>query len=85
MNHGFLKVIGMAAWLITALAAVAIGLSLFDYNFFQMDFFANHPELIAPICYVVLAAGLVGLAFFVMSVMGHCGCGTYGCKSCKCK
>lgn len=77
MNHIFFKIVGMASWLITALAALNLGLAPFGYNFFQMDYFMSHPEAVNPICYLVLASAVVSLALFVMAVMDS------GCYCCS--
>ena len=82
MNNVFMKVAGRTSRLITALASINVGLAPFDYNVFQTEFFMSRPELVAPVCYIILAAGVVSLAHFVMVLMGYCG---GGCSACKCK
>lgn len=77
--HGlFMRWVEMLSWVISALAAVNIGLAPFGFDFFQTEYMLMHPQFIEPVCYVVLAAGLISLALFVMALAGHCVCN--GCK-----
>lgn len=82
--HGLLmKWVFMASWLITALVTINVGLAPFGYNFFQTEFvMVNLFNFITPMLYIILAAGLISLALFVMSAAGNCGCGS--CNG-KCK
>jgi hypothetical protein len=82
MKHGIMGWIGWLSWVITALASINLGLRVFNYDFFSTDFMmGNMSQLTVPMHYLFLIAGLVSLAFFVMSAMGHCGCqGKCNCK-----
>lgn len=73
MKSGFMRVLGMASWLITALAAINLGLKPFNYDFFNMSFMQN---IANPVYYVVLAAGILSLVFFFMAGSSCC-CGPH--------
>ena len=81
MKNPFLKWLFMLSCLISALAAINVGLAPFNYNFFQSDFVVlNMSGLIPLFHYIILAAGIIMFACFVMCVSGnhqHCN------KSCK--
>lgn len=82
MKGMFMKVIFMVAWLVSSLAAINVGLAPFNFDFFRTEFFLmNMSNLAAPICYLILASGLISLASFVMSCTrgkhkdsSSCGC-----------
>lgn len=82
MKHGIMGWIGWLSTIITALASINLGMRVFNYDFFSTDFMMNNlPQLIVPIHYLFLIAGLAALAFFVMAVTGHCGCsGKCNCR-----
>lgn len=82
MKHGIMGWIGWISWVVSALASINLGLRPFNYDFFNTEFvMINMPQLIVPLHYLILIAGLVSLAFFVMSMMGYCGCeGKCNCK-----
>lgn len=82
MKHGIMGWIGWFSWVITALASINIGLRPFNYDFFSTEFMmVNMQQFIIPLHYLILVAGLVSLAFFVMGAMGYCGCqGKCNCK-----
>jgi uncharacterized membrane protein YuzA (DUF378 family) len=78
------KIIGLAAWLITALVAINVGLAPFNFNFFATDFFQNNlMRFYVPILYLIGIAGIISLAMFIMACTSHCyKCGS---KKCTCK
>lgn len=82
MKHGVMGWIGKLSWVITALASINYGLRPFNYDFFSTEFMmVNMQQFIVPLHYLILIAGLVSFAFFVMAVMGYCGCqGKCNCK-----
>ncbi len=83
MKHPFMKWIGRATWLISALVTINVGLSAFQYDFFKSEFaMMNLSGVMMPIYYIILASGLMCLFWFVMACMGECGCSS--CNG-KCK
>lgn len=63
-----MKMVGMITWLVTALAAVAVGLEALgitigkQWDIWQSAFVANNlPWIVQPAHYVIGAAGLVSL------------------------
>lgn len=84
MKSALHKVVGLGSWLITALAAINVGLMPFGYDFFasnlMMDRFAS---LNVPLHYVVGVAGIVCLVMFIQTMTGHCHCGSSNCPSCN--
>jgi uncharacterized membrane protein YuzA (DUF378 family) len=84
MKSTLCKVVGLGSWLITALAAINVGLEAFGYDFFasdmMMDRFAN---MRIPLMYVVGVAGIVCLVMFIQTMTGHCHCGSSNCSSCS--
>jgi hypothetical protein len=75
MKSPLMKWLGMAAWLITGLAAVGVGLVPFGYNFFMSNFMLGQPGLVAPIQYIVLASGIISLLMMGMACTSNgCGC-----------
>jgi len=84
MYGGIMKWIGHAAWLITALVSINVGLAPFGFNFFQTEYLMMNAKLTEAICYIILASGLICLAHFVMTLMGY-NCGKCSGKSkCSC-
>ncbi|HZW61424.1 MAG TPA: hypothetical protein VFF04_04305 [Candidatus Babeliales bacterium] len=70
-GSGAMKWVGLAAWLITALAAIIIGLKPFGYDVMA------HPSLASvamPLTYVILVAGVLSLLMFFMALSGGCAC-----------
>jgi hypothetical protein len=83
MKHVVLRWVGMLSWLITALAAINVGLRPMNFDFFSTEFMlVNMPQFIEPLQYLILIAGLISLALFVMSLTGSgCSCNNgCGCK-----
>lgn len=69
-----LKPVFMAAWIITALIAVNYGLTAFGYDFFTLPMVEqNLSNLINPIKYIILAAGILSLVALFMP-KDTCGC-----------
>jgi len=60
--------VGKVAWVLTALAAINVGLHQFGHDFYMMPFMVSHPQLEMALRYLMLAAGVVSLAMLVM----HC-------------
>lgn len=73
MNSPAYKVIGMIAWLITAIAAINWGLEAAGYDLFDLPFVQmNLANLIVPIKYVIgVLGGISLLMFFHSMVIGH--------------
>ncbi len=76
MSSPAMKIVGMVVWVLTALAAISIGLKPFGYDL-GMNMMISYPSLVAPVQYLLLASGVASL---VMLFVG-CGCGAH----CKCK
>jgi hypothetical protein len=76
MMHGMvMKWVFMISWLITALISINVGMHVFNYDFFRTDFAVmNLYSYMDIIHYIILAAGCVSLALFIMSVAGNCAC-----------
>ncbi len=85
MNSPLMKLLCAISWVITALAAINIGLMPFGYDFFTSSFVLNNlTRFIIPIHYAIGLAGAFSLAKFVwMLSCGGAGCGC-GCSVCKC-
>lgn len=70
-----MKCVGMVAWVVTALAAIAIGLMPLGYRVFEMPWFANNPMALTVIQYGVGILGVLSLVMFFASCFGSgCGC-----------
>ncbi len=81
MNHPIMKWACMVSCLISSLAAINLGLCPFGYDFFKSDFvLINLAQFVVFMYYIVLAAGLISLACFIMCAMGGCG----GCSKKSC-
>lgn len=68
-NHHYhaMKPVFMAAWVITALVSVNFGLTAFGYDFFTLPMVEqNLANLINPIKYIILAAGILSLVALFM-------------------
>ncbi len=71
-----LKAVGMASWLVTALAAVNVGAcALFNFNALHHPMLAG---LAGPLHYLVGFAGVVSLVWFCMALACKCK------GACKC-
>jgi uncharacterized membrane protein YuzA (DUF378 family) len=73
----FGKIVGLIAWLITALAAINVGLMPVGYDFFKLPFVQNNLQsLIVPLYYLIGVAGVISLVgfFIVLTSESHCGC-----------
>jgi len=80
--HGspILKGLSMAAWLITGLVSLHIGLATMGWDITTTSFVQNNlSSLMMPIRYIIGLAGLWSLIAFAMMIMGM-GC----CGSCNC-
>ncbi len=82
MGNPIMKWFCMFSCLIAALAAINVGLCPFGFDFFKTEFvMMNMAGFVAILHYIILAAGIISLACFVMCCMGNCG---HSCKS-SCK
>ncbi len=84
MHSPIMRMLGMASWVITALASINIGTCvMFGFDIFKTDFvMMNMPGIIAPAYYIIGLAGAFSFALFIMACMGTC---PKCCKSpCKC-
>ena len=79
-----IRIIGMVSWVLTAVAAIILGLHHLDIaNVCERLMMMGLPFQLAMIfdwCFLI--AGVVSLGMFVMAMMHHCGCGDGQC-SCK--
>jgi uncharacterized protein (DUF486 family) len=67
-----MKFVGMAVWLITALAAILVGLEVFNMNYLRSGFLANNAMVVN---YVFLIAGGISLLMYILALTGSgCGC-----------
>ena len=64
-----MKAVGKAAWAVTALVAVSVGLTPFGWNVMHGAFFVTK---LAFMYYVILLAGLVSFGMFCMACSGGC-------------
>lgn len=84
-NSPVMKFLGMASWLITALAALHVGLVALGYDITSMAAFqqANLQALVVPTQYIIGIAGAISLTMFIMALMGTCccSCGNGGNRS----
>lgn len=72
MNSSFCGLLSKASWVITALAAINQGLTMFDFNLFMTDFFMNNlTMLFGPLHLLIGAAGVFSLVHFFMD-KAHC-------------
>ncbi len=61
--------VGRCAWAITAAVAINVGMGLFEYNFFQSEFFLMNFRPIAKLILAIIGlSGFYSLACLVM----HC-------------
>jgi hypothetical protein len=72
MNSSFCGLLSKVSWVVTALAAINQGLTVFGFNLFMTDFFMNNlVMLFVPLHVVVLAAGVWSLVHFFLD-KAHC-------------
>lgn len=71
MKSPAMRFVGMAAWLITALVTISVGLQQFGYDFLSRGFLARFP---GAINYVALIAGVLSLIMFFMALSSKCYC-----------
>lgn len=70
-----MKIVGMITWLVTALAAIAIGLMPLGYRVFEMPWFSSNPAALNIVHYVIGIFGILSLVMLVTSCFGG-GCGS---------
>ena len=84
MKSPLMRILGMTVWVITALAAINMGLISFGFNIFTTQFVLMRMHmLILPMYYIIGLSGLISLGMFVM----HCMCACSSCGSsegCSC-
>lgn len=73
-----MKCLGMIAWVVTALASIAIGLMPLGYKVLEMQWFVANPTAVMVIHYVVGILGVLSLVMFFAAGFGG------GCCSGKC-
>lgn len=73
-NSGLMHFVSKVVWLLTALAAINIGLTQFGYDFYLVDFVASKPSVVMVIRYAMLVAGVLSLAMFAMRCSSGCSC-----------
>ena len=79
MQHSpVMKMLGMATWVITALASINMLTALYGYDFFSwiMD---TMPGAYVPAIWIVGLSGMVSLAMLVKACMCCPGCGMCPC------
>ncbi len=82
MGNPLMKWLCMLSCIISSVAAINLGLVPFGYDFFRSNFvLMNMTGFIAPMYYIVLLAGIISLACFIMCVTGNC-CNSCNGKSC---
>ncbi len=71
-----MKCLCMITWLVTALAAIGVGLKPLGYNAFECPWLASmHPQAVFVMQYLIGAFGLLSLVMLVSSLSkGSCGC-----------
>lgn len=62
MDSPFCAMLSKASWVITALAAINQGMTVFGFNVFMTDFFLNNLNLLSVILLVIGAAGVWSFA-----------------------
>lgn len=78
------KVVGLGSWLVTALASINVGLKPFGYDFFASNLMTDKfAGAVVPLHYIIGVAGVVCLVMFILTVSGHCHCGSSNCPSCN--
>lgn len=71
------RILGLIAWVITALAAINVGLMSFGYDFFKLPFVQNNVAWLPTYSYYIIGVcGVISLLLFFMAVAaGGCMCG----------
>lgn len=79
MHNSVAKILGMVAWVVTALAAINVGLMPFGYDFFKLPFVQNSASWLPTYSYYIIGVcGVISLLLFFMAIAaGGCMC---GCK-----
>jgi uncharacterized membrane protein len=73
-HHSGFKVIGIIAWFVTALAAIALGLVAFNIDVFKSGFIVNNlPWIVMPLYYIIGISGIISLLMFFKSKGCCCG------------
>lgn len=82
MHSPILRFVGMIVWVITALAAIHMGLLAMGYDVIAKAGLSN---MDTTIMYIVGISGVISLALFIMMIFCKkgCGCGCQ-CSSCSC-
>lgn len=71
-----MKYVGMVAWVVTAVAAIAIGLRPLGYRALEMGWFVDNPAAANVVQYVIGILGVLSLVMFFASCFGAgCCCG----------
>lgn len=68
------RMIGMIAWVVTAIAALVIGLGVLGINVYGMLDNAGLGAMIMFLDWAFLILGAVSLVMFFMALTHHCGC-----------
>jgi hypothetical protein len=70
-----MKLLGIITWVVTALAAIAIGLKPLGYRVFEMQSLVAHPGVSDAVHYAIGIFGVISLLMLVGSFgKGGCGC-----------
>ncbi len=69
MKSPLIKFVGMAAWLITAICALHVGMKAMGHDLFMRFGLENNPTVTMWAEYIAGIAGLISLIMFVMAVM----------------
>lgn len=76
------RMIGMIAWVFTAVAALIMGLGVLGINVYGMLVNAGLGATLMFLDWAFLIFGAISLVMFVMAVMHPCGCNE---GQCNCK
>jgi len=68
----FHHILGKITWVVTALAAIHLGLMPLGYNIFTAQTFMSNPGLVDIIHYFIGICGLYSFIKLIMHVMGYC-------------
>ena len=79
MHSPMMKMIGMATWVITALASINMLTGLYGYDMFAW-MMNMMPGLVMPAVWIVGLSGVISLAMFIKGSMGCSGCGMCPCN-----
>jgi hypothetical protein len=71
MHSPVIRFVGMAAWLISSLAAIAVGLKHLGYDYLGSGMLANYAT---PVAYVALVSGIIALVMFFLALGSKCAC-----------